>query len=93
MFTKHLTRGAFYLCHKKGGLRVDETLIQYFLTQGPFAVLFIWLFYSSRKEANDREQKLYDTIDDQNEILKGFSSKYDIVITKLDDIEDRLPPR
>ncbi|MEF3330549.1 BhlA/UviB family holin-like peptide [Oceanobacillus oncorhynchi] len=72
---------------------MDETLIQYFLTQGPFAVLFIWLFYSSRKEANDREQKLYDTIDDQNEILKGFSSKYDIVITKLDDIEDRLPPR
>jgi len=79
---------------------MDETLIQYFLTQGPFAVLFIWLFYSSRKESlerekesQEREQKLYKTIDDQNDIMKGFSSKYDIVITKLDDIEDRLPPR
>ncbi|WP_443089762.1 BhlA/UviB family holin-like peptide [Virgibacillus sp. MG-45] len=70
-----------------------ENILQYFLTQGPFAVLFVWLFYSSRKEAADREKKLYKTIDDQNEILKGFSSKYDIVITKLDDIEDRLPPR
>lgn len=72
---------------------MDEALIQYFLTQGPFAVLFVWLFYSSRKEANEREKQLYQTIDDQNEILKGFSTKYDIVITKLDDIEDRLPPR
>ncbi|MBC5637848.1 MULTISPECIES: BhlA/UviB family holin-like peptide [Ornithinibacillus] len=72
---------------------MDETLIQYFLTQGPFAVLFVWLFYTSRKEANEREKQLYQTIDDQNEILKGFSTKYDIVITKLDDIEERLPPR
>lgn len=72
---------------------MDETLIQYFLTQGPFAVLFVWLFYTSRKEANEREKQLYQTIDDQNEILKGFSMKYDIVITKLDDIEERLPPR
>lgn len=72
---------------------MDETLIQYFLTQGPFAVLFVWLFYSSRKESQEREKQLYKTIDDQNEVLRGFSTKYDIVITKLDDIEERLPPR
>ncbi|MEN2468180.1 BhlA/UviB family holin-like peptide [Ornithinibacillus sp. JPR2-1] len=72
---------------------MDETLIQYFLTQGPFAVLFVWLFYSSRKESQEREKQLYKTIDDQNEVLRGFSSKYDIVINKLDDIEERLPPR
>ncbi|GIO26381.1 BhlA/UviB family holin-like peptide [Ornithinibacillus bavariensis] len=72
---------------------MDETLIQYFLTQGPFAVLFVWLFYSGRKESNEREKQLYKTIDAQNETLKGFSTKYDIVITKLEDIEERLPPR
>ncbi|OAK72702.1 bhlA [Lederbergia galactosidilytica] len=70
-----------------------ENILQYFLTQGPFAVLFVWLFYSSRKEAADREKQLYQTIDDQNEMLKGFSSKYDIVINKLDGIEDRLPKK
>lgn len=70
---------------------MDTNLIQYFLTQGPFAVLFVWLFYTSRKEAQDREGRLYQTIDDQNEVLKGFSEKYDIVITKLGDIEERLP--
>lgn len=72
---------------------MDATLTQYFLTQGPFAVLFVWLLYSSRKEAKEREEQLYQTIDDQNEVLKGFSEKYDIIITKLGDIEDRLPPK
>jgi hypothetical protein len=72
---------------------MDATLIQYFITQGPFAVLFIWLLYTTRKEGKEREDKLYKTIDDQNEVLKGFSEKYDIVINKLDDIEERLPPR
>ncbi|MCI1615974.1 BhlA/UviB family holin-like peptide [Heyndrickxia oleronia] len=72
---------------------MDATLTQYFLTQGPFAVLFVWLLYSSRKEAKEREEQLYQTIDDQNEVLKGFSEKYDIIITKLGDIEDRLPQK
>ncbi|MGK4043772.1 BhlA/UviB family holin-like peptide [Heyndrickxia oleronia] len=72
---------------------MDANLVQYFLTQGPFAVLFVWLFYSSRKESQEREKQLYQTIDDQNEIIKRFSTKYDIIITKLDDMEDRLPPK
>ncbi|MBU5215080.1 BhlA/UviB family holin-like peptide, partial [Heyndrickxia oleronia] len=49
---------------------MDANLAQYFLTQGPFAVLFVWLFYSSRKESQEREKQLYQTIDDQNEIIK-----------------------
>ena len=72
---------------------MDANLVQYFLTQGPFAVLFVWLFYSSRKESQEREKQLYQTIDDQNEIIKRFSTKYDIIITKLDDMEERLPPK
>ncbi|NYV67292.1 hypothetical protein HYI36_18635 [Bacillus sp. Gen3] len=72
---------------------MDASLAQYFLTQGPFAVLFVWLFYSSRKESQEREKQLYQTIDDQNEIIKRFSTKYDIIITKLDDMEERLSPK
>lgn len=84
-------RSGLFLC--KVGDFMEASLMQYFITQGPFAVLFVWLFYSSRKESQEREKKLYDTIDDQNEILKGFSSKYDIIINKLDDIEDRIPQK
>lgn len=72
---------------------MDASLTQYFLTQGPFAVLFVWLLYSSRKEGKSREDKLYKTIEDQNEILNKFSNKYDVVISQLTDIKDRLPPR
>ncbi|MGE6261091.1 BhlA/UviB family holin-like peptide [Heyndrickxia sporothermodurans] len=79
---------------------MDANLTQYFLTQGPFAVLFVWLFYSSRKEAKEREKEslerekqLYQTIEDQTEILNKFSDKYDVVINQLSDIKDRLPSK
>lgn len=70
---------------------MDQNLLQYFVTQGPFAILFVWLFFSTRKESQEREKKLYKTIDDQNEIMKGFSEKYDIIIDQLDDIKRRIP--
>ena len=69
---------------------MDQNLLQYFVTQGPFAILFVWLFFSTRKESQEREKKLYKTIDDQNEIMKGFSEKYDIIIDQLDDIKRRI---
>ena len=69
---------------------MDQNLLQYFVTQGPFAILFVWLFFSTRKESQEREKKLYKTIEDQNEIMKGFSEKYDIIIDQLDDIKRRI---
>jgi hypothetical protein len=72
---------------------VDTSTIQYFITQGPFAVLFVWLLYSSRKEASIREGKLNQVITDQSKMLSEFGEKYDIVISKLDGIEERLPHR
>ena len=70
---------------------MDQNLLQYFVTQGPFAILFVWLFFSTRKESQEREKKLYKTIEDQSEIMKGFSEKYDIIIDQLDDIKRRIP--
>ena len=70
---------------------MEATLFEYFATQGPFAILFVWLFYTSRKESQDRELRLYKTLEDQTDILRTFSEKYDIVIDKLDEIEERLP--
>lgn len=70
---------------------MDQNLLQYFVTQGPFAILFVWLFFSTRKESQEREKKLYKTIEDQNEIMKGFTEKYDIIIDQLDDIKRRIP--
>lgn len=65
---------------------MDETLIQYFMTQGPFAILFVWMLVHTQKRNKEREDQLYDT-------LNEFATRYDIVIEKLDDIKGRLPPR
>jgi hypothetical protein len=67
---------------------MDLDVLKYFLTQGPFAVLFVWLLFASRKDSKERETKLYDTIDHQNEVLGKFSSKYDVIIEKLEKIEN-----
>ncbi len=65
---------------------MDVDVLSYFLTQGPFAVLFIWLLIQTQKRNREREDQLYDT-------LNEFAKRYDIVIEKLDDIKGRLPPR
>lgn len=63
-----------------------EDILQYFLTQGPFAVLFVWMLVHTQKRNKEREDQLYNT-------LNEFAQRYDIVIEKLDDIKGRLPPR
>ncbi|WP_077623851.1 BhlA/UviB family holin-like peptide [Sediminibacillus massiliensis] len=63
-----------------------ETVLQYFLTQGPFAALFVWLLIYVMNANQQREMRLQS-------LLEKFSEKYDDVIDELKDIKDRLPPR
>ncbi len=62
---------------------MELELTKYFLTQGPFAVLFVWLLIYVMKKNGERETRLQDLLD-------KFSEKYDLVISKLDDIKDKL---
>ena len=80
-----------FLFYPEGGeglLEMDIT--QYLITQGPFAVLFCWLLFYVMKTSKERESKLYDQIESQNEVLGKFSEKYDVVIEKLDKIESKV---
>lgn len=58
-------------------------IAKYFLTQGPFAVLFVWLLIYVMRANKDREGRLH-------ELLDKFSDKYDVVIEELRDIKDRM---
>ncbi|CAM5580469.1 Bacteriocin UviB [Streptomyces afghaniensis] len=62
---------------------MDMELSKYFLTQGPFAILFVWLLIYVMKNNKERENRLQDLLD-------KFSDKYDLVINKLDDIKQKL---
>ncbi len=61
-----------------------QDVFSYFITQGPFAALFVWLLINTQNRNAKREDKLHNT-------LNEFAQKYDIVIDKLDKIHDRLP--
>lgn len=67
---------------------MEIDLLKYFITQGPFAALFVWLLIASRKDSKERETKLYETIEQQNDVLDKFSTKYDVIIDKLEKIEN-----
>lgn len=58
-------------------------LIKYFITQGPFAVLFVWLLIYVMKNNKERENRLYSTLD-------KFSEKYDVIIDELRDMKRRI---
>lgn len=85
----HALLWALFLCVKGGstleGITIEQ-ILEYFVMQGPFAVLFVWMLYTTQKRNKEREDQLYET-------LNEFASRYDIVIEKLDDIKGRLPPR
>ncbi|MOA47136.1 Bacteriocin UviB precursor [compost metagenome] len=62
---------------------MDNEVIKYFLSQGPFAVLFVWLLIYVMRANKEREGRLQDLLD-------KFSDKYDVIITEIRDIKGRI---
>jgi hypothetical protein len=62
---------------------MESEVIKYFLTQGPWAIVFIWLLFYVMRRNTEREGRLHDLLD-------KFSDKYDVVIEELRDIKDRI---
>jgi hypothetical protein len=57
--------------------------MKYFLTQGPFAVLFVWLLVYVMKANKERESRL-------QALLDKFSDKYDVIISEIRELKDRI---
>ena len=53
----------------------------YFITQGAFAVLFMWLLIDTRKDSKQREEKYQQTID-------KLADKINIVEDIKEDVEE-----
>ncbi|WLR44489.1 BhlA/UviB family holin-like peptide (plasmid) [Bacillus carboniphilus] len=62
---------------------MDFDILTYFITQGPFAVLFVWLLFIVIQNNKERENRLHD-------ILEKFSDKYDLVIDELKNIKSKI---
>lgn len=62
---------------------MEMDILKYFLTQGPFAVLFVFLLIYVIRENSRREARLQDLLD-------KFSEKYDLIINDLREIKDKV---
>lgn len=72
-----------FIAIERGEAVGELDIIKYFLTQGPWAILFVWLLLYVMRRNEKRENRLHD-------ILDKFSDKYDIVIGELRDIKNRI---
>lgn len=60
---------------------MEGEVIKYFITQGAFAVLFMWLLIDTRKDSKQREEKYQLTID-------KLADKINIVEDIKEDVEE-----
>lgn len=60
-----------------------ESFLEMFVQYGIFAILFGWLFYDTRAETKDREERLLGQIDKLNESFRQIA-------TILQNVEERL---
>ena len=63
-----------------------KELLSYFLTQGPFAVLFVWLFWYQVKSSESREKSY-------QQLLETMSEKYDVIVEEIREVKERLPKK
>ena len=74
----------------KGGVdKMDLTSIpiEQFVSNGVFAVLFVWLLYDTRKEAKEREQKLIEQIEKQNVAQQRIVEAIERIEQKIEKME------
>lgn len=62
---------------------MELDIVKYFLTQGPFAALFVWLLIYVMRKNSEREGRLYDLLD-------MFSEKYDVIISEVRDLKTKI---
>jgi predicted nucleic acid-binding Zn-ribbon protein len=66
---------------------VNTEILTYFITQGPFAVLFVWLLYTSKKESKEREDRLMNHVEKTTETLDDIRDSLRDLRSEVDDIK------
>ena len=65
-------------------------ILDFVTQQGIWCALFVWLFYTSRKESLDRENKLTTIIEQHGEQLKQITDTLQSINNKIDTVEAGL---
>lgn len=65
-----------------------QAITDFILQQGIWCALFCWLFFTSKKEAREREQELQGIIKEQGEQMEDISKTLQCINTKIEQIEE-----
>lgn len=65
-------------------------LIGMIASQGAFAILFVWLLYTTKTEGKEREDRLMNHLDKLTKALNGLNNNFSKVETRVGAIEEKL---
>lgn len=58
--------------------------------QGIWCVLFCWLFFSTQKKANEREDKLNEKLGEYNKALNDITCTLSMINSKIEVFENKI---
>lgn len=58
---------------------MENEVLKTIVSQGAWAILFVWLFIDTRKESKAREEKLQNIINKNQEVISELAEKFDVV--------------
>lgn len=67
---------------------METELLKLGLTQGIFCLLFLWLFFDTRKDSKARETSMQTTIKDNQLIIVKMAENFSIVKEIKDDVDE-----
>lgn len=67
-----------------------QPIVEVVLQQGIWCALFVWLFYTNKKEANAREERLNSIVDDQKDTLKEISNSLILLNERIEKVEEKI---
>lgn len=67
---------------------MEAEILKTIVSQGAWAVLFVWLLIDTRKESKTREEKLQSIINKNQEVISELAEKFNVVEDIQEDVSE-----
>ena len=67
---------------------METEILKTIISQGAWAILFVWLLIDTRKESKTREEKLQSIINKNQEVISELAEKFNVVEDIQEDVSE-----
>ncbi|WP_195951555.1 BhlA/UviB family holin-like peptide [Clostridium saudiense] len=67
---------------------MEAEILKTIVSQGAWAILFVWLLIDTRKESKTREEKLQSIINKNQEVISELAEKFNVVEDIQEDVSE-----